>query len=72
MTRTPSANNKALSVGWWMFVCTTIESTLNLRPRLTFRERASSTPRSFRDASVCDPTWFAQRMRVVSSGTLSK
>jgi len=70
-TLTPSLN-KALSVGWWMLVCTTMLSTLSLRPRVTFNERASSTARSLSAATVCAPITFAQRMRVVSSGAPSR
>src|SRR5215207_7437681 len=70
-TLTPSLN-KALSVGWWMLVCTTMLSTLSLRPRVPFNERASSTARSLSAATVCAPITFAQRMRVVSSGAPSR
>ena len=42
-TLTPSPR-RALSVGWWMLVSTTVASTLSLRPRVTFSERANSRP----------------------------
>jgi hypothetical protein len=62
----------ALSVGWWTFVSTTIASTLSFLPRVTFNERANSTARSLSAASVSEPIWLAQRMRVVSSGAASR
>jgi len=70
-TLTPSPK-RALSVGWWMFVSTTIESTLSLRPRVTFSERANSTARSLRAVSVSGPIVCAHRMSVVSSGAGSR
>ena len=64
-TLTPSPK-RALSVGGWTFVSTTIASTLSFLPRVTFNERANSTARSLSAASVSEPIWLAQRMRVVS------
>src|SRR3712207_7067366 len=55
-----------------MLVSTTIESTLSFLPWLTLSERASSTARSLSDATVSEPIWFAQRIRVVSSGAGSR
>ena len=55
-----------------MLVSTTMPSILNFLPRLTFNERASSTARSLSAPTACEPITFAQRMRVVSSGDLSK
>jgi hypothetical protein len=55
-----------------MLVSTTVPSTLSLRPRVVFSERANLTARSLSDATVCEPITFAQRMRVVSSGVLSR
>jgi hypothetical protein len=55
-----------------MLVSTTVESTRSFLPRVTFRERANSTTRSLSAAIVSGPIVLAQRMRVVSSGALSR
>ncbi len=72
MTLTPSPSSLLSVGGWTTSVSTTVESTLSFLPRVTFEERASSTARSLRAVSVSGPMVFAHRMRVVSSGALSR
>ena len=67
-TRTLSASS-VLSEGWWTSVSTTVLSSRSFRPRVTFRVRASSVTRSSNRWSVAGSIRFAQRSKVVSSGT---